>query len=181
VNLPNKKYNIIYADPPWAFNSKKSGGSMKSGALNKYPTMSIQELKDLAVGDIAADNCILVMWWVASQPQEAIDLCKAWGFRLTNMNGFVWNKLTAKGNPFFGMGHYTRAGSESALIGIKGKTRDNVTNRSVRAVRTARIGRHSAKPVEFADDIVQMCGDKPRIELFARDKKEGWDNWGNEL
>ena len=181
MNLPNKKYNIIYADPPWSFNSKKSGGSMRSGALNQYPTMSIKDLKDMPVADIADDNCILIMWWVGSQPQEAIDLCKAWGFRLTNMNGFVWNKLTIKGKPFFGMGHYTRAGSESALIGIKGKTSDNIVNRAVRAVRTARIGRHSEKPSAFRNDIVQMVGDKPRIELFARERAEGWDCSGNEV
>ncbi len=140
-----KKYQIIYADPPWSFNSKKTGGSMKSGALSEYNVMSIDDLKNMNVNDITHDDCILIMWYVSSQPQEALDLCKAWGFKVKNMNGFVWNKLTKKGLPFFGMGYYTRAGSESALIGVKGKAASLIEDHSVRAVRSAKIGRRSEK------------------------------------
>jgi len=123
----------------------------------------------------------LIMWWVGSQPQEALDLCKAWGFTVKNLNGFVWNKLTVKGLPFFGMGFYTRAGSESALIAIKGKAGSLVDDHGVRAVRSAIVGKHSKKPGEFRDDIVKMCGDVPRLEMFARDATEGWDLFGNEV
>lgn len=172
------KYNIIYADPPWSFSNKKTGGSMKSGADANYPTMSIDDIKALPVADIAADDCTLVMWWVGSMPQEAIDLVNAWGFTIKNMNGFVWNKLTVKGNPHFGMGFRTRAGSEAAIIAVKGKPA--VASKSVRAVRSAPTGRHSEKPAEFRDDIVELCGDVPRIELFARGNVAGWDAWGNE-
>ncbi len=72
-----KKFNVIYADPAWSFNSKKSGGSMKSGASQKYDVMTIEDLKNLPVQDLAADNCLLVMWWVGAMPQEAIDLVHA--------------------------------------------------------------------------------------------------------
>lgn len=175
----DKKFNVIYADPAWQFNSKKSGGSMKSGASQKYTVTSIEDMKALPVNDIAADDCILVMWWVGAMPQEAIDLCHAWGFKLKNMNGFVWNKLTKNGLPFFGMGYYSRAGSEAAIIGIKGKP--TIESRSVRAVRSEKVGRHSEKPSAFRDDIVQLAGDVPRIELFAREAAEGWHCWGNEV
>ncbi|WP_212747700.1 MT-A70 family methyltransferase [Pseudoalteromonas sp. S326] len=128
-----QKFNLIYADPAWQFSNKKTGGSMKSGAAHHYKsTMSVDELKAMPIDDIAADDCILVMWYVGSMPQEALDVVKAWGFTLKNMNGFVWNKLTINNNPLFGMGFWTRSGSESAIIAVKGKPK--VASRSVRAV-----------------------------------------------
>ena len=176
-----KKYKVIYADPPWSFTSKKAGGSMSSGALANYPTMGINDLKCMDVESLADDDCILIMWWVGSQPQEALDLCSAWGFKVKNMNGFVWTKLTKNNLPFFGMGFYTRAGSESALIAIKGKPSGLIVDHSVRAVRSAVVAEHSKKPVEFRDDIVKMCGDVPRLEMFARSSANGWDVFGNEV
>ena len=174
-----KKYKIIYADPPWQFNNKNTGGSMKSGAENQYKVMGIDDIKKLPINEIADDNCVLIMWYVGSQPQEAIDLVKAWGFTLKNMNGFVWVKLTKKLLAFFGMGFWTRAGSESAIIAIKGKPKP--LNKNVRAVRHEVIGKHSEKPAVFRNDIVDLCGDLPRVELFARQKADGWDSWGNEI
>lgn len=176
----NKKFNVIYADPAWSFNSKKTGGSMRSGASQKYDVMSIEDLKAFPVQDLADENCLLVMWWVGAMPQEAIDLVSAWGFKLKNMNGFVWNKLTKKGLPFFGMGYYSRAGSEAAIIAVKGKP--DIKSRSVRAVVTAPVGKHSEKPNEFRERIIEMMGkDCHKIELFARQKSEGFESWGNEL
>jgi len=175
-----KKYKVILSDPPWSFSSKKTGGTMKSGAANQYDTMSLAELKNMDIQSIADDDCMLIMWWVGSQPQEALDLVKAWGFTVKNMNGFVWHKLTKHDKEFFGMGFYTRAGSESALIAIKGKAGNLVSDHGVRAVRSAKVGRHSAKPLEFRDDIVKMCGDVPRLEMFARSSAEGWDLFGNQ-
>lgn len=179
LNLPNKKYSIIYVDPPWQFNNKKTGGSMKSGADAQYPTMTIDDLKNMPVADLAADDALLVMWYVGSMPQEAIDLVSAWGFKLKNMNGFVWNKLTVRGLPFFGMGFYTRAGSESAIIATKGKFKP--ADRGVRAVGAYPVGKHSEKPSEFRKRAVRLAGDLPRIELFARQRVDGWDAWGNEV
>lgn len=174
-----KKFDVIYADPPWKFGSAKSGGSMKSGASQKYDVMTIDSLKQMPVHELASDNCLLVMWWVGAMPQEAIDLVNAWGFTLKNMNGFMWNKLTVKGVPFFGMGYYTRAGSESAIIAIKGKP--DIQSRGVRAVISAKAGKHSQKPSEFRRAIEELMGDVPRIELFARQKADGWESFGNEL
>lgn len=135
----------------------------------------------LPVANLADDHCLLVMWWVGSMPQEAIDLCRAWGFRLVNMNGFVWRKLTKKKRiPVFGMGFATRAGSESALIGVKGKLGRLINDKGTRAVIEAKVGRHSEKPHEFRQAIEKLCGDVPRIELFAREAFPGWDCWGNQ-
>ena len=187
LNTPNK-YKVIYADPPWQFNNKKTGGSMTSGSDHQYKSvMSINDLKNLPVDQIADDNCLLVMWWVGSMPQEAIDLVKAWGFTLRNMNGFVWNKLTKNNKPHFGMGFYTRAGSESCVIATKGKFKP--ANRGVRAVFNAesqiqfegKVQAHSQKPHQVRDLIVELAGDVPRIELFARQTSSGWDCFGNEI
>ena len=176
--MANKKYSIIYSDPPWQFNSKKTGGSMTSGAASKYMVTSIDDLKKIPVNDIAADDAILIMWYVGAMPQEALDLVKAWGFTVKNMNGFVWEKLTVKLKMFFGMGFYTRAGSESAIIATKGKFKP--ASHSVRAVHRFPVGKHSKKPVEYRDLIVELAGDLPRLEMFARESADGWDTFGNE-
>ncbi|QYJ79399.1 MT-A70 family methyltransferase [Shewanella acanthi] len=191
------KYQIIYADPPWAFSNPNTGGSMKSSAQAKYTVTSTEDLKRLDVNSVADDNCLLVMWYVGAMPQDAIDLVNSWGFTLKNMNGFVWNKLTVKDNPFFGMGFWTRAGSESAIIAIKGKP--TPACRSVRAVgnydpesldevlaHLCYVGayqniRHSQKPDEFREKCVELMGDVPRLEMFARTKTKGWDVFGNEV
>ena len=179
-----KKYEIIYCDPPWQFSNKNIGGNGKSGAASKYMTTSIDDLKAMDVNSIAAENAILFMWWVGSMPQEAIDLVHAWGFTLKNMNGIVWNKLTSRNNPHFGMGFYTRAGSESCLIATKGKFKP--ASRSVRAVFRAeeqiqfegKVLRHSEKPKQVRELILELAGDLPRLEMFNRD--DSWDVFGNE-
>ena len=178
--MENKKYNIIYADPPWQFSNKKTGGSMKSGAASQYKVTSIEDLKLLDVNSVTADDAILIMWYVGSMPQEAIDLVASWGFTLKNMNGFVWRKLTKKGLPFFGMGFYSRAGSESAIIAVKGKGSQLIKDRSIRAVIESKVSVHSRKPQIFRDSILKLCGDIPRLEMFAREAQEGWDVFGDQ-
>lgn len=179
VNPPPGGYSVIYADPPWQFNNKKTGGGAVSGAEQHYPTMSIDDLKKLPVESIAADNCVLIMWWVGSMNQEALDLVESWGFKVVTSTGFVWVKMTKQWKLFFGMGSWTRAGAECAIIATRGKPKPFL--KSVRSVRTAYAGKHSRKPEEFRQDIVDLCGDVPRIELFAREKFKGWDHWGNEV
>lgn len=180
INNPPRKYRVIYADPAWKFGNRNTGGTMKSSAEAKYTVTSLADMAALPAANLADDHCLLIMWWVGAMPQEAIDLCKAWDFRLVNMNGFVWRKLTKKRIPFFGMGFATRAGSESALIGVKGKLGELIKDHSVRAVIEARVGRHSEKPHEFREAIEKLCGDVPRVELFARAAADGWDCWGDQ-
>ncbi len=173
-----KKYNIIYADPPWQFNSVKSGGSMKSGAAAKYNVMSLEQLKALDVPALCEKDCVLIMWYVSSQPQEALDLVKAWGFTIKNMNAFIWRKLSTNLIPHFGMGYWTRGGAECALLAVRGKPKS--VCKSIRQVRDEPVGEHSEKPGIFRDDIVKLCGDLPRLEMFARTAPAGWDVFGNE-
>ncbi len=187
AELEQKKYSIIYADPPWQFSNKKTGGSMKSGAAHQYLTTGIEGLKVMDVNAITEDNAVLFMWYVGAMPQEAIDLVHAWGFTIKNMNGFVWNKLTQNNKPHFGMGFYTRAGSESVIIATKGKFKP--ASHSVRAVFNAysqiqfegKALVHSRKPEQVRDLIVELCGDLPRLEMFARGQAYGWDVFGNEV
>lgn len=175
-----KEYEIIYADPGWGFKNKRTGGSMTSGAANHYTVTShIENICKLPVPDIAAENCTLFMWWVASQPREALQIVEGWGFTLKTMTGFVWDKETKHGKDHFGMGYYTRAGTECCLIATKGKPK--VYSHSVRSKVRAKVGKHSEKPAVVRDKIVQLSGDLPRIELFARKRVDGWDAWGNEV
>lgn len=182
----NKKYNILYTDPAWSFSNKNTGGSLKSGANAHYSTMSLDEMKELDINSITDEDCVLFMWWVGSQPQEALDLMKAWGFNLKTMTGFTWVKKTKNWKNWFGMGFWTRAGTENCLLAVKGKPKR--ISASIRAVIEdfdtsieVICEKHSKKPQIFADMIVGLCGDIPRLEMFARDKKEGWDIWGDEV
>ncbi|WP_017711128.1 MT-A70 family methyltransferase [Prochlorothrix hollandica] len=170
-------YELIYADPPWSYRDKNKNGNR--GAECKYPTMTLDDLKALPIASIAAENSILAMWWVPPQPQEALDLVAAWDFKLINMNGFTWHKQTALGKSFFGLGHWTRGNAECCLLAKRGKPQRACA--SVPQFLSAQIGRHSQKPAEVRDRLVQLAGDVPRIELFAREGAIGWDHWGNEL
>lgn len=173
------KYNVILADPPWVFNNKNTGGSMISGASAKYPGMTVKNICTLPIQSVTADDCVLFMWWVASQPREALSVVDAWGFALKTMTGFTWVKETKHGKPFFGMGFWTRQGGENCLIAVKGKPKR--ASASVRAVVSAGILGHSEKPDCFHDLIVDLVGDVPRLELFARRPHPGWHVWGNEV
>lgn len=175
------KYKAIYADPPWAFKNKKTGGSMKSGASQQYDVMSIEDMKQWDIPSICQDDCLLAMWYVGAMPKEAMELAEAWGFRVVNMNGFVWDKETKHGKDFFGMGSITRASTESALVAVRGKTGNIIKDRSVRSRIRAKVGAHSEKPQAFREAIEKLCGDVPRLEMFARQQTPGWNVFGNQV
>jgi N6-adenosine-specific RNA methylase IME4 len=182
-----ENFKIIYADPPWSFNNKTTGGSMVSGADAHYKTMSLKDICNLPINELADENCVLFMWWVASQPLEALKVIESWGFTLKTMTGFNWVKTTKHGKLDFGMGFWTRAGSELCLIAIKGKPKR--INAGIRSVELADIEetvfteneKHSKKPDIFRNRIVELMGNVPRIELFARKQSEGWSVFGNEV
>ena len=175
-----KKYNIIYADPPWSYKDKRDKHPrMCGGAISHYNTMSIEQIKALHIKDLAADNCMLFLWVTFPNLQEGLDVIKAWGFKYKTL-GFSWIKTNKNnGKPFFGIGYYTKSNCEVCLIGVKGKP-IKVSN-SVSSVIISPRQEHSKKPDQIRDKIVELCGDVPRIELFARKKAEGWDVWGNEV
>ncbi len=173
------KYQIIYADPPWLFDNKRTGGNLNSGAGQKYNVMTVDDICRLPVNKITDDNCVLFMWWVASMPDEALQVVKSWGFKIKTMTGFNWVKMTKGNKLFFGMGFWTRQGSENCLMAIKGKPKR--IDAGIRAVVLAPTQEHSKKPDEARKRIVKLMGDVPRIELFARQSTPGWDVWGNEV
>lgn len=175
-----KKYQIIYADPPWAYRDKRDKHPrLCGGASVHYNTMNVDDLKKLPIASLADENCMMFMWATFPNLQEALDLMKAWGFKYKTL-GFSWIKTNKNdGKPFFGIGYYTKSNCEVCLIGVKGKP-IKVSN-SVSSVLIAPKERHSKKPDIVRDKIVQLCGDVPRVELFCRQKAEGWDAWGNEV
>ena len=182
-----KKYQIIYADPPWYFpyNYGKVGKSKLSGfgAELRYKLMTDNELLALPVSELADNNCALFLWVVNSRIDFGIEVLKTWGFSYKTVV-FNWVK-TAKesGIPNCRLGYWTLGGSELCLLGIKGKMRP-VCHNIRQIVLHHRIG-HSAKPDIFRHKIDALFDTVaqgiPRIELFARQKVEGWDCWGNEV
>lgn len=172
----NKKYNIIYADPPWKY---CAGG--KKNATKHYPCMDIEDIYILGktIKNISDENCILFMWVTYPILPEALQVIKEWGFKYSTL-GFVWVKKNKKADSwFFGLGNYTRANSEICLIGTKGSIKR--ISKSVSSVLDDRIMEHSKKPDTARKRIVELMGDIPRIELFARQYSDGWDCWGNEV
>lgn len=177
VNFPNKKYNVIYADPPWQYSNTAARGA----AENHYIVQSEQWIKDLPVKSISADTCALFLWVTYPNLKTGIETLEAWGFSYATC-AFTWVKKNRKSDSYFmGCGNYTRANAEICLLGTKGSCQKMRKSRSVRQVCDARIERHSKKPDEIRDRIVALFGDVPRIELFARNTTPGWDVWGNEV
>ena len=175
VDFPKKKYNVIYADPPWAYDESGTG---KRVVHSKYPTMSISNIKRLPVQDITDDNCLLFLWVTFPRLQEGLEVINAWGFRYYGLFK-NWIKINKKSDSlFWGMGYYSRQNPEILLIGLKGKIPPQV--RDEHSVLKSRIREHSRKPDQAREQIARVTGNLPRIELFARQKVEGWDVWGNE-
>ena len=178
-----KKYQIIYADPPWHFGS---GGVFQDGGCpvrkieDQYVTTPTSQLKKLAVSDICDRDCLLFMWVIDSHIPEALDLMASWGFKYSTV-AFYWVKKYATGSNCYNVGRWTMKTVEPVFLGSRGtpmylKKKSNI-KQLVEAVRT----KHSKKPDEVKERIVELVGDLPRIELFARQKTEGWDVWGNEV
>lgn len=171
------KYNIIYIDPPWSYKDKATAG--ERGVEYKYSTMTDYELLSLPIKNIAADNAVMFMWATFPRLELALEAMRAWGFTYKTV-GFVWCKRNKKSDSWFwGMGNWTRANSEICLMGVRGKPKRY--SAKVHQLITSRVGEHSAKPSEVRDKIVELCGDLPRIEIFAREVPCGWDAIGNAI
>ena len=174
-----KSYQLIYADPPYEYNVRKNTKTRFSGgAMAHYPTMTTEQICSLPVNTIADENCALILWATFPKLPEALRVMSAWGFRYSTI-AFNWFKTSKNGTPFFGVGYYTKSNTEIALLGVKGKMKP-VSN-YVSQVIVSEKEQHSKKPEIVRDKIVELFGDLPRIELFAREKASGWDAWGNEI
>jgi N6-adenosine-specific RNA methylase IME4 len=177
IPFPDKKYNIIYADPPWSYENKASEGAVN----DQYDTLTITAIKNLPVRKIVDNNCALFLWVTFPLLQEGLDTITAWGFQYKTL-GFSWIKTNSNDNkPFFGIGNYTKSNCELCLLGVKGSVAKMVKDDSISSVLISKLGSHSQKPYQVRDRIVQLLGDIPRIELFARHKINGWDQWGNQV
>ena len=173
-----KKYKIIYADPPWRFKVYSQKGLGRS-AERYYPTMSIEDIQALPVGELADSDCVLFLWTTLPFLKDCFSVISAWGFEYKTV-AFVWIKLNRKADSlFWGMGHWTRSNAELCVLAVKGHPKR--ISAGVHQVVISHIEEHSKKPNEVRDRIVALMGDLPRVELFARQRTEGWDVWGNEV
>lgn len=187
------KYQIIYADPPWSYNSRMQlgKGAKRSSAEDYYETMTLEEICGLQGGiyRIAKDDCILFLWTTLPKIYDAQYVISSWGFEYKTA-AFVWVKRNKIFVPeraeshggiddFMGQGRWTRQNAEICLLCTKGRPKRK--SAKVRQIIYEPIRQHSRKPDETRERIVELCGDIPRIELFARQECDGWDCWGDEV
>ena len=171
------KYKLIYPDNPWDYEG--TNRIKKLSIVPSYPTMPFNELAELPIDAIAAENCVLAMWATGPFMEQAIKLMGIWGFKFVTVL-FIWIKTnkhehTLNYKPAF----WTMPNAEYLLFGKKGKPQR--VREDIKQVVYAPIGRHSAKPNIFRKHLVNLFGDVSRIELFARERFAGWDAVGNEI
>lgn len=183
--LPNKKFDIIYADPPWHYNGKLqfdrsskridqidlSKNIFISSAAFKYPTLKTSELLKIPIHKIAKDDCLLFMWSTNPHLAQAIELGRAWGFEYKTV-AFVWDKMNH--NP----GQYTLSNCELCLVFKRGRIPKPRGARNIQQLVRSPRRKHSEKPIEVIQAIEKMFPTQDRIELFARRKTPGWSVWG---
>ena len=181
-----KKYQIIYADPPWDFGNRMYSSNKNDHhreITRAYSVMNTKDICGLPIKEITAEDCICFMWTTDAHIPDALEVMKAWGFKYKTI-AFIWNKKERSGKQVCFMGQWTMKGSEIVLLGTKGQMIKYLLSRKVRQLVEAPRERtiHSRKPYIIKDRISQMFGfELPRIELFARQKTSGWDVWGNEV
>lgn len=178
-------YSIIYADCPWNYDDQNCNGA----AEQQYRTLTFAQLCSMPVRHIAAQNSALFLWATYPKIQDALNLIPYWGFEFKSY-AFDWIKLRG-GRPQMGLGRWTRGASEVCLLAVRGKPQRQdkgvrqlletiVNDHEHENILYAPATRHSQKPPEVRERIVQLMGDLPRLEMFARERAVGWDCWGNE-
>ena len=185
----NKKYQIIYADPAWSFKGKgvyqetfpqRKQTRKKRLVTDIYKTMSKKQIEQLPIKDISSNDCALFLWVTDSHLKDGIELIEKWGFTYRTIV-FIWKKITNKGNTCANIGAWTMKNYEICLLGIKGNMLKNKKANNIFQLIEAERTIHSQKPNEARNRIIKLFGNLPRIELFARQKTNGWDVWGNEV
>ena len=178
IPLPKKKYNIIYADPAWHFKTYSNKGEKRS-AIQHYNCLNIDDIYNIPVATISDTNCILFIWIIDSMLLEALETIKRWGFKYKTV-AFTWVKQNKKSDGYFtGMGYWTRCNPEQCLLATRGNPKR--LSKAVKQLIISKRQEHSKKPDDIRNRIVKLCGDLPRIELFARQKVKGWDYWGDQV
>ena len=182
IALPNKKYNIIYADPPWQYNKGVYQDNGRKDRLleEQYQTMSKKEIENLPIKKLADKDCALFLWVTDSHLCDGLELIKKWGFTYKTI-AFVWVKKTNKGNLCANVGSWTMKNTEICLLGTKGNMLKYKNKNNIFQLVEAERSKHSKKPEEVRKRIEELFPNTYKIELFARQKTEGWDCWGNEV
>ena len=178
LNKVERNYATILADPPWQFQNRTGKIAPEHRRLLRYPTMKLQEILDLPVAKLAAAQSHLYLWVPNALLTEGLRVMKAWGF--TYKSNIVWQKIRKDGGPDGrGVGFYFRNVTELVLFGVRGSMRTLKPGRTQVNTLATRKREHSRKPDEIYD-IIESCSPKPRLELFARFRRDGWAQWGNE-
>lgn len=169
-------YEVVYADPAWDYAGREQHNTKvaNKSVIDHYNTMTCAQLKELDVKSICAKNSILFLWTSSPHLPQALDVMKAWGFEYKTI-AFVWDKQ--KTNP----GYYTLSQCEIVLVGKRGKFPEGRGSRKERQFISEMRRKHSQKPDEVRLRIERMFPTQKKLEMFAREKKEGWDVWGNEV
>lgn len=178
----DKKYNSIYADPPWRFQNRTGKVAPEHKRLSRYETMYLDEIKALPIPKISGDKAHLYLWVPNALLTDGLEVMDSWGFEYKG--NIIWEKVRKDGQPDGrGVGFYFRNVTEILLFGIKKKSAPNRTlspaRSQVNVIRSIKR-EHSRKPDEFYH-LIESCSQAPRVELFARQHTDGWDCWGNEV
>jgi len=174
-NLLPGDHPVIIADPPWAFSVRSQKGMGRS-AERHYQTMPLGAIKALPVADLAAKDCVLLMWVTDPFLRKGFEVIEAWGFKYKTV-GFYWTKTNRDGSPFMGGGYWTRANPEQCLLATRGNPKR--VSKGVQRWIIAPRREHSRKPDEVYRRVERLC-DGPYTELFARQSWPGWRCWGNQ-
>jgi N6-adenosine-specific RNA methylase IME4 len=178
LNKVKGLYSTILADPPWQFQNRTGKVAPEHRRLLRYPTMDLEEIKNLPVGKVSAAKSHLYLWVPNALLKEGLEVMRQWGF--TYKTNVVWYKIRKDGGPDGrGVGFYFRNVTELILFGVRGSMRTLQPGRTKVNLFSTRKREHSRKPDEIYD-IIEDCSPGPYLELFARFRRKGWDQWGNE-
>ena len=173
------KFGTILADPPWRFANRTGKMAPEHKRLMRYETMSMQDIYELPVAQLALPESHLYLWVPNALILEGLETMKRWGF--TYKTHIIWHKIRKDGGPDGrGVGFYFRNVTEMVLFGIRGSLRTLSPGRSQVNFIATRKREHSRKPDELYP-IIEKCSSGPYLELFARHKRRGWKQWGNEI
>lgn len=175
--LPQRGFSVVYADPPWTYSTWSHKGEGRAPQQH-YDCMSLDAIAALPVADLAAPDAALFLWVIQPMLPQAMQLISAWGFTFKTV-AYYWVKMTADGRPRKGLGYHTRQGAEQCWLATRGRGYRRMSRAEPQVV-FAPLREHSRKPDEIADSVARLTGDVPRVELFARTQRPGWQVWGNQ-
>jgi N6-adenosine-specific RNA methylase IME4 len=173
--LAARSYDVLVIDPPWHFNTWSQAGQTIKSASGQYRTMPLAEIMALPVRELLKRDAIVYLWATGAMLPHALETMKAWG--VVYKTSFVWRKITRNGKVRWGTGRWAQSGHEHVLLGVVGKPRCFLSPSIFDGLARA----HSRKPDEFYNTILNKTPGLWRADVFAREQREGWDCWGDEV